>query len=268
MSLVKIGVTMVFIPTPVKSQKSPASGGEKVSIVALNRESIPRATALSLQLGLEGLCDSKAASGLVLEVSQSRLGLRDYSQRRSRALTVDSAGRRYPSAGKDLLSRALGKHCRSVIDATAGFGSDTFDFVRRGKQVCAIERVVMVAMMLEEAAAEFQLRQRDGEIRVVCGDAIDEIRVQGSADVIFLDPMFPDRGRQSAQPRKAQQMLRRLAGEDPDASILFQVARQHARKRVVVKRPRNAPPLGDDPDIMHKGKSVRYDIYLTGGTSR
>ena len=127
---------------------------------------------------------------------------------------------------------------------------------------------VMVAMMLEEAAEEFQLRQRDGEIRVVCGDAIDEIRVQGSADVIFLDPMFPDRGRQSAQPRKAQQMLRRLAGEDPDASILFQVARQHARKRVVVKRPRNAPPLGDDPDIMHKGKSVRYDIYLTGRTSR
>ena len=268
MSLVKIGVTMVFIPTPVKSQKSPASGGEKVSIVALNRESIPRATALSLHLGLEGLCDSKVASGLVLEVSQSRLGLRDYSQHRSRALTVDSAGRRYPSAGKDLLSRALGKHCHSVIDATAGFGSDTFDFVRRGKQVCAIERVVMVAMMLEEAAEDFQLRQRDGEIRVVCGDAIDEIRVQGSADVIFLDPMFPDRGRQSAQPRKAQQMLRRLAGEDPDASTLFQVARQHARKRVIVKRPRYAPPLGDDPDIMHKGKSVRYDIYLTGGTSR
>jgi 16S rRNA (guanine1516-N2)-methyltransferase len=63
-------------------------------------------------------------------------------------------------------------------------------------------------------------------------------------------------------------MLRRLAGEDPDASILFQVARRHARKRVIVKRPRYAPPLGDDPDIMHKGKSVRYDIYLTGGTSR
>ena len=155
MSLVKIGVTMVFIPTPVKSQKFLTSAAETVSIVALNRESIPRATTLSLHLGLEGLCDSRAASGLVLEVSQSRLGLRDYSQRRSRALTVDSARRRYPAAGKDLLSRALGRHCHSVIDATAGFGSDAFDFVRRGKQVCAIERVVIVAMMLEEAAEAF-----------------------------------------------------------------------------------------------------------------
>ncbi len=268
MPMVKISVTMVFIPTSAKSQKAPTSAGETVSIVALNQASVPRATVLSSHLGLQGLCDAKAATGLVLEVSQSRLGLRDYSQRRSRTLTVDSAGRRYPAAGKDLVSRALGRHCQSVIDATAGFGSDAFDFVRRGKQVCAIERVVIVAMMLEEAAEEFHPGQRDGELRVVCGDAIDEIRTQARADVIFLDPMFPERGRQTAQPRKAQQMLRRLAGEDPDASTLLKVARAHARKRVIVKRPRYAPPLGDDPDIMYKGKSVRYDVYLTDGVSR
>ncbi len=266
--MVKISVTMVFISTSAKSQKASASAGETVSIIALNPESVPRATALSLHLGLQGLCDAKAASGLVLEVSQNRLGLRDYSQRGSRTLTVHSAGRRYPAAGKDLLSRALGKHCQSVIDATAGFGSDAFDFVRRGKQVCAIERVIIVVVMLEEAAEMFRPEQRDGELRVVCGDAIDEIRVQTHADVIFLDPMFPDRDRHSAQPRKAQQMLRRLVGEDPDAATLLKVARRHARKRVIVKRPRYAPPLQDDPDIMYKGKSVRYDVYLTDGTPR
>ncbi|HCX87527.1 MAG TPA: hypothetical protein DG761_05845, partial [Gammaproteobacteria bacterium] len=47
---------------------------------------------------------------------------------------------------------------------------------------------------------------------------------------------------------------------------LLRVARQHAGRRVIVKRPRTAPPLDGEPDISHKGRSVRYDVYLTGGT--
>ena len=257
---------MVFIPTSGKSQKPPLLSGETVSIVAVDSQAVPRAKALSLQLGLDELCDIDTASGLVLEVSQSGLGLRDYTQRRSRTLIIDSAGKRYPGPGRDLLSRALGRNCQSVIDATAGFGSDAFDFVRRGKQVCAIERVTIVAMMLKEAAANLCSGRKEGNLRVVCGDAIDRIGAQAAADVIFLDPMFPDRDRQSAQPRKTQQILRRLAGEDLDAGELLRVARHHARRRVIVKRPRYAPPLGGDPDISHKGRSVRYDVYLTGGT--
>ncbi|MDP6397968.1 MAG: class I SAM-dependent methyltransferase [Arenicellales bacterium] len=244
----------------------PSLSGETVSIVAVHSQAVPRAKALSLQLGLGKLCDIDTASGLVLEVSQSGLGLRDYAQRRSRTLTIDSARRRYPGSGRDLLSRALGRNCQSVIDATAGFGSDAFDFVRRGKQVCAIERVAIVAIMLKEAAADFSSGREKGNLHVVCGDAIDEIGAQAAADIIFLDPMFPDRDRQSARPRKAQQILRRLTGEDLDAGELLRVARQHAGRRVIVKRPRTAPPLDGEPDISHKGRSVRYDVYLTGGT--
>ncbi len=119
--------------------------------------------------------------------------------------------------------------------------------------------------MLEEAASALRSDGGGGALEVVCGDAIERIGALATVDVIFLDPMFPDRSRHTAQPRKAQQLLRRLAGEDPDAGTLLQVARMHARRRVIVKRPRHAPPLGGAPDIVHNGKAVRYDVYLADG---
>ena len=103
---------------------------------------------------------------------------------------------------------------------------------------------------------------------MVCGDAIEKIGSLKTVDVIFLDPMFPDRDRHTAKPRKAQQFLRRLAGEDADGATLLQVACLHARGRVIVKRPRHAQPLGGTPDIVYQGKAVRYDAYLAGGGVR
>jgi len=236
---------------------------EKVAVVALDAQSLPRAQAFALRLKTAVSCDPDAVSGMVLEVSQDRLALRDTTQPRTRALTIDAVKRRYAPAGKDLLARALGRQCQSVIDATAGFGSDTFDFVRRGKTVVAIERVEVAAIMLEAAAC---CRDHEtGTLQVVCGDAIEKIGSLKTVDVIFLDPMFPDRDRHTAKPRKAQQFLRRLAGEDADGATLLQVARLHARGRVIVKRPRHAQPLGGTPDIVHQGKAVRYDVYLARG---
>ena len=236
---------------------------EKVAVVALDARSLPRARALAARLNTAVSCDPDTVSGMVLEVSQDRLALRDTTQPRTRALTIDAAKRRYAPAGKDLLARALGRQCQSIIDATAGFGSDTFDFVRRGKTVVAIERVEVAAIMLEAAAC--CLDHETGTLQVVCGDAIEKISSLKTVDVIFLDPMFPDRDRHTAKPRKAQQFLRRLAGEDADGATLLQVARLHARGRVIVKRPRHAQPLGGTPDIVHQGKAVRYDVYLARG---
>ncbi len=241
---------------------------EKVSVVALDAQSLPRAQAFALRLKTTASGDPDVVSGLVLEVSQDRLALRDAAQPRTRALTIDTAKRRYAPAGKDLLARALGRQCESIIDATAGFGSDAFDFVHRGKTVFAIERVEVAAIMLEAAASAYCTGRERGALRVVCGDAIEKIGSLKTVDVIFLDPMFPDRTRHSAKPRKAQQFLRRLAGEDSDGATLLQVARLNARRRVIVKRPRHAQPLGGMPDIVHRGKAVRYDVYLSRGAVR
>ena len=62
--------------------------------------------------------------------------------------------------------------------------------------------------------------------------------------------------------KKEMRVLRRIAGDDPDAGELLEIARRVARKRVVVKRHRRGPPLAPQPDLQYRGKQVRYDVYL------
>ena len=81
-------------------------------------------------------------------------------------------------------------------------------------------------------------------------------------DVIYLDPMYPEHGT-NALPHKEMRWLRELVGEDTDADALLAPALLLARKRVVVKRPLKAPDLaGVAPHHRHRGRAVRFDVYL------
>ncbi|MEN8231621.1 MAG: class I SAM-dependent methyltransferase, partial [Thermodesulfobacteriota bacterium] len=52
-------------------------------------------------------------------------------------------------------------------------------------------------------------------------------------------------------------------GDDQDAGELLDIALHCARNRVVVKRPRLAPTLGNDvPSHSITGKTSRFDVYL------
>lgn len=103
-----------------------------------------------------------------------------------------------------------------------------------------------------------------------CADARHFLLMQGPErsrilDVVYLDPMF--REEKSARSRKEMQHLQALLppeDETQSAELLF-LAQQIAGKRVVVKRPLHAPELAEDPAPSHtlKGKSVRFDVYLT-----
>jgi len=236
----------------------------EVSIVAMAPQALARAQQLALGLALPLLGCSADVSGMVLEVYPDRLALRNCGQPGTHALVIDPQRRRRPAPGRDLITRSLGRGCRSIIDATAGFGADAFDFARRGKKVIAIERVGVIAAMLEDAAQRFRFQCASAQFVVVVGDACEQIALQPPADVIFLDPMFPQTQRHTALARKSQQLLRVLAGDDRDAQQLVNIAREKALRRVVVKRPRHAAPLAANPDGCFRGRSIRYDVYLAG----
>ena len=54
-----------------------------------------------------------------------------------------------------------------------------------------------------------------------------------------------------------------LAGDDDDAPRLLEAALDVATHRVVVKRPRKAPPIaGPAPQHVIEGKTSRYDLYV------
>ena len=103
-----------------------------------------------------------------------------------------------------------------------------------------------------DAASRIQLVTYDA--RQLLAQAIER------PDVVYLDPMYP-LGRKTAE-RKAMKVLRRVVGDDEDAGELFDAAMGAATRRVVVKRPARAAPLGDKPVHSHEGKGVRYDVYV------
>lgn len=175
--------------------------------------------------------------------------------------------RRRVAAGKrQLLGRAVGLHKHPglrILDATAGLGRDGFVLAALGATVTLCEREPTVAALLADARrralADPLATDAAGRIDVVAADA--RVLLDRGWDVVYLDPMYPERGK-AALAKKELQLLRELAGADPDADGLLAPALLNVRLRVVVKRPLKAPPLaGRPPSASVAGTQARFDIY-------
>jgi 16S rRNA (guanine1516-N2)-methyltransferase len=168
-------------------------------------------------------------------------------------LTVRRLTKRHP------LARAVGRDTRTVLDATAGLGQDAFLLAHLGYEVTAVERSPVIAALLGDGLR----RAGVAGVRLIEADArllLQELRPL--PDAISIDPMFPPKRRESALPRKEIQLIRRVAGDDPDAAELLEAALRSGAKRIIVKRPHHAPPLARRPHATIESKLVRYDLYL------
>jgi 16S rRNA (guanine1516-N2)-methyltransferase len=188
-------------------------------------------------------------------------------------LTVDieprnGEQRSWPAPKQGALAQALGRKTKTVIDATTGWGQDSLCMFRMGYQVSCIERSPIMAELLTDGFN--RLSQQDWVQRLQLptpplqtGNAIDLLaNLSTPPDCIYLDPMFPPKRKKSALAKKAMVILRDLLGDDTDKAQLFSIALQATAKRVVVKSPDDAEPLGGKPSESFSGKLLRYDVYL------
>ncbi len=168
------------------------------------------------------------------------------------------------------LPRAFGRRVRTIVDATAGFGQDGLLLSLMGFDVTLVERSPVIAALLEDGLRRGRADPRlgpslGGRPRVVADDARTWLEaLDAPPDAVYLDPMFPEKRKASALPPLAAQLLRAVVGPSQGDEALLEVARRVARDRVVVKRPRRAPPLGPDRSHAVEGKLVRYDVYVRG----
>ena len=218
--------------------------------------------------------------GLVLERGHEGLALVGDEQRFGKPLRVDFttgkvAHRRQFGGGRgQLIAKACGLASGitpSVVDATAGLGRDAFVLASLGAEVLMIERIPAIAALLEDGLTRARQHPETAEIaarmQLMPGDASQALATlvaeAGLApQVVHLDPMFPHREK-SALVKKEMRLFRELAGDDNDAPRLLQAALDTATHRVVVKRPRKAPPIeGPAPQHVIEGKTSRYDLYV------
>lgn len=168
-----------------------------------------------------------------------------------------------------LIARAVGLKTYShptVLDLTAGLGRDAFILATLGCNVTMLERNPIIAALLKEGLARAQTAEwfKSLELKLIETEAQSYLlKLKTSYDVIYMDPMYPI-GKKSALVKKEMRVLRHVVGKDEDALQLLEIALKKAKYRVVVKRPILALKLTDaNPTIFYKGKSSRFDVYLT-----
>ncbi|KAE8439327.1 MULTISPECIES: class I SAM-dependent methyltransferase [Halomonadaceae] len=224
--------------------------------------------------------------GLTLGYMEGRLALAGDEREYGKPLSVDfvsgkAAHRRQFGGGRgQLVAKACGLAkgvTPSVVDATAGLGRDAFVLASLGAPVLMIERVAAIAALLSDGLARAAAAEDTAAIAARMylrhGDAAERLaRLVADAEftpqVVHLDPMFPHRDK-SALVKKEMRVFRELAGDDDDAPRLLEAALDVATHRVVVKRPRKAPPIaGPAPQHTLEGKTSRYDLYVHRSLSR
>nr|WP_206482899.1 class I SAM-dependent methyltransferase [Thalassotalea sp. G2M2-11] len=211
----------------------------------------------------------------LLQVNVQQLELLKCDEPKLGAISVDFvdgavAHRRKFGGGRGQdIAKAIGlKHgfTPHVLDATAGLGRDAFVLASLGCQVSLMERMPIVAALLENGLARATLHQDTQAIvdhmTLIYASSIENMTSVNAPDVIFLDPMYPHREK-SAAVKKEMRVFQSLVGEDPDADKLLQPALDLATYRVVVKRPNYAPPLNNlKPSTVIKMKKNRFDVYV------
>jgi 16S rRNA (guanine1516-N2)-methyltransferase len=181
--------------------------------------------------------------------------------------------RQYGGGRKQPLARAIGMrpgHNPLVLDVTAGLGRDAYVLASLGCQVTLVERRAVIFELLDNGIARARQDRQTAEIAnrmeliyADSGEYLANLPADRAFDVIYLDPMYPERGK-SALVKKEMRYFHAIAGKDEDADMLLLQALQCGPRRVVVKRPACALELADKkPDAIVSSKNTRYDIYLS-----
>lgn len=166
----------------------------------------------------------------------------------------------------------------SVLDATAGLGRDALVLASLGCDVALMERSPLVYALLEDGFARAR-RDGDADLQAILARMTllpGESRERFAAiargalpqpDVIYLDPMFPPRGK-SASVKKDIALLHALLGAEGDFAALLAAALPCARHRVVVKRPGNKADASlPRPAFVVPGKAAHFEVYVNSSFS-
>ncbi len=237
---------------------------------------------LSAKLQLPQHTDQSQAYDYLLSISSSGLTLIPSSDKGYGPIQCDFTGgahrhrRRFGGGNGQAIAKAIGvsgKFCPQVLDLTAGLGGDAFVLSSLGCHVTMLERNPIIHSLLADGLLRARQHADEGDselaaimarISLIEGNSTDYLQHNAnvvSADVVYLDPMFPGR-KKSAKVKKQMQAFQDIVGADKDSDKLLALALETAVYRVVVKRPSGVSYLADcKPSYSLEGKSTRFDIY-------
>ncbi len=241
---------------------------KKVAITPETSSCQKLAEKLSHRYGLPLYCES-TLTDYILSVSHSMISICNPSDK-AKAFFIDftkgKMAARARQSQSELLKKALGlkKILKpSILDATAGLGRDGFLMAHFEAKITLLENNPTIFLLLLNGYKRYQKENTSFvTMKIYFQNANTFLTTSPDFDIIYLDPMFTGRNK-AALAKKEMQILQDITQTDQNPSELLTLSLKKARKRVVVKRHIHLPPLGEmKPDLIYRGKTVRFDVYL------
>ncbi len=155
----------------------------------------------------------------------------------------------------------------SAFDAAAGMGEDSFLLAAYGYDVTLFEKDPVIACLLRDAldraANNAETRDIVGRMHLVEGSSIELLPSYASnPDLVYLDPMFPERHK-SGLINKKLQLIQKLEQPCVNEAELLDAAINVKPKKIIIKRPlKGAFLAGRKPNYSNEGKAIRYDCFV------
>ncbi|WP_222987457.1 class I SAM-dependent methyltransferase [Psittacicella hinzii] len=171
---------------------------------------------------------------------------------------------------RSVISKRLPVGQQYILDATAGFGQDSFLLTTAGANVLMLERNPVIGLLLADGLNRLK-NQSPEQVNLnlrfpvsITTNAGKNICKSLNFTSVYLDPMYPHK-ESSAKVNKKMQSIQEIVGLDHDTDDLFRAAQSLNASRIVVKRPKNAPFLGNkETNDSVKSPSHRFDLYYLG----
>lgn len=246
-------------------------------IICNNNVQLEQARSLANALHLP-LFNEKNNYDLQLILGEERIEL--YDKQLNTSIFVDfahgaQAHRQHFGGGRgQAIAKAIGlKQGKrpKVLDITAGLARDAYVLATLGCHMTLVEKSPILSELIRDGINRGLQHENSHQVlannfALHNADAVEYMQTlpaEERPDVIYLDPMFPER-KKSALVKKDMQILQRLLGKNENNDVLLDIALDCAQERVVVKRPKHAPHLTNTkPNTSILSKKTRFDIYLT-----
>ena len=240
-----------------------------MDLVVYRDESVPYAYASALAKRVGAPLSDSPGDGLTLAADSSGLSLSGYGLRFrgdfEPMLRRIGSGRLQHEM---LVKLAKTKSAHPVaVDATAGMGEDALLLAAAGYEVRLFESDAVIAALLKDALQRAkknpQLADIVGRMTLIEGDSVDGMaRLTVEPELVYLDPMFPARGK-SGLVNKKLQLIQKLEQPCAQEEELLAAACALHPKKIIIKRPLNGAFLaGRKPSYSVKGKAIRYDCIV------
>ena len=165
---------------------------------------------------------------------------------------------------ESLLKKAIGyggESSKKILDCTAGLGHDAFILALLGQNVTVVEKnkglCILFELALESLPQTSYFQEAKERITIINDDSASFVDKLFNYDVVYIDPMFKDRG---AAGRSGIMSL--ISDYLDDFTDVSDVLIRSKFNRMVIKRQKKFKQSGNiSPSFILSGKSINFHVF-------